>query len=283
MVERPNKVFGLIIHRFEDIFHSFYACEVIRGVTIAASRLKADVTIHITESLSSDIWVASLLARPKYLDGIIFADINGQIQVIKKFANKDIPFLVMNNFVTGPINCISIDNKSGAISALDYLIELGHKRIATICGNMSTEAAKKRLEGYKEALKRHNLKIEDSLVKNGEFLRTPARLAAEELLKSKNPPTAIFAASDVMALEVLEAAKNLKIKVPEQLSIIGFDDNPLSVYSPVPLTTVSQPLMEMGRLALENLNQVVIKRQKTPVKIILPTRLIKRKSCQMRT
>jgi DNA-binding LacI/PurR family transcriptional regulator len=279
MVEKTNQTYALVIHRFEDIFHSFYACEVIRGVSIAASRIKTDVLIHIFEKLSSDLWLNSLLYRPEYLDGIIFADVNGESQILNKFIAKEIPFLVMNNYLAGPINCISIDNKSGAIASINHLIELGHTKIATITGNMNTEAAKKRLEGYKFALEKHKIKLKEEYIKNGDFLRTPARAAAGELLKLKNPPTAIFAASDVMALEVIDVAASLGIKVPSQLSVIGFDDNPLGVYSPVPLTTVGQPIMEMGRLALETLNQIILKKQKTPVKIIMPAKLIKRDSC----
>jgi len=112
----------------------------------------------------------------------------------------------------------------------------------------------------------------------GEFLRTPARAAARKLLKLRNRPTAIFVASDVMALEVIDVAKSLGIRVPEDLSIIGFDNNPFSMTGSVKLTTVSQPLVEMGRLGAENLFQISRGKVKLPVKVILPTKLVKRQS-----
>jgi len=98
------------------------------------------------------------------------------------------------------------------------------------------------------------------------------------LLKLKNRPTAIFAASDVMALEVMDVARSLGIQIPEELSIVGFDANPLSMTGSVKLTTVSQPLGEMGRLGSENLYQISRGKVKLPVKVILPTKLIKRQS-----
>ncbi|MCK5081446.1 MAG: substrate-binding domain-containing protein, partial [Candidatus Omnitrophica bacterium] len=107
---------------------------------------------------------------------------------------------------------------------------------------------------------------------------TPARIAARKLLRLKNRPTAIFAASDVMALEVMDAVRALGIRVPEELSVVGFDNNPLSTTGLVKLTTVSQPLVEMGRLGAESLYQISRGKMKLPLKVVLPTKLIKRQS-----
>ena len=91
-------------------------------------------------------------------------------------------------------------------------------------------------------------------------------------------PTAIFAASDVMALEVVDEARAEGLRIPWDISLVGFDDNPMAGYSQVRLTTVSQPIAEMGRLALEKLNQILLGRERQPVKIVLPTKLVKRES-----
>jgi DNA-binding LacI/PurR family transcriptional regulator len=106
--------------------------------------------------------------------------------------------------------------------------------------------------------------------------RTPARAAAEKILKLKDRPTAIFAASDVMALEVLDEAYRKHLKVPEDLSIIGFDNNPLSEMGTVKLSTVSQPLLEMGRLGAEQLGQITKGKLRLPSKTVLPTKLLLR-------
>jgi len=277
---KATKVFGVIIPRFEDIFHSFYATEVIRGVALAASRLKVDIMMHISERDKHEDWLTSNALSPDYIDGIIFADINSDKQQLKKVLARKIPCVVLNNhFEKDPINSISIDNEKAAINVTQHLIDLGHKRIATIAGELSTEAGKKRLDGFKSCMKENKLKLSTKLVTVGHFLRSPARKATEDLLKLPEPPTAIFCASDVMAMEAMDVAKRQGLKIPEDISIIGFDDNPLARYSPVPLTTVWQPITEMGRMGVEFLYQIINGKKAYPVKILLETKLINRKSC----
>ena len=162
---------------------------------------------------------------------------------------------------------------------MEYLIKSGHKKIATIAGDLSTQAGKARLKGYKEALAKHNIPLKDEYITIGNFLRTPARQSAEKLLHLNTRPTAIFAASDVMALETIDLAKKEGLAIPEDLSIIGFDDNPVAMYSSVGLTTVRQPIVEMGQLGLETLHQIAQGKAKLPVKTVLPAKLVLRESC----
>ncbi len=276
-----NKIFILIIPRFEDIFHSYYSSEIIKGVSLAASRLKVDLLIHITDRHKHEDWLSHPMLNPKIVDGVIFGDINGDRATLKKVVAKNIPYIVMNNYFDEPFNCIAINNLDSSKDAVNYLVGLGHRRIATIAGDLTTQAGKYRLRGYKEALNSHKIPINDKYIKVGSFMRTPAREAAEKLLRLKDRPTAVFAASDVMALELMDLAKKQALRIPQDLSVVGFDDNPIHTYSSVELTTIGQPLMEMGRLALENLNQIVLRKANIPFKMLLPTKLIKRDSCAM--
>lgn len=272
--------YALIVPRFEDVLHSFYASEIIKGVSLSASHLKADVLIHITEQLGAHSdWLSWPILNSHYLDGLLFADINGDKSTLKKVIAKGIPYLVLNNYFEEDINCISIDNEKAAIEAVNYLVRLGHKRIATIAGDLNTQAGKSRLKGYKEALKKHKIPLKDEYITIGSFLRTPARTAAERLLHLVQRPTALFAASDVMALETIDLAKKEGLSVPEDLSVIGFDDNPIAMYSSVGLTTVRQPIVEMGQLGLETLNQIAQSKVKQPIKTVLPAKLVLRESC----
>ena len=172
-------------------------------------------------------------------------------------------------------NYIADNNYKAAFTVTEEFIKLGHKQIATIAGDLSTQAGQTRLAGYEDALKKHNIPLDKSYIRVGGFLRTPARQGAMELLKLKTRPTAIFASSDVMALELLDVAKLKKISVPEELAVCGFDDNPLNIHAPIKLATVSQPLVEMGRLGLEMLYQISHGKAKLPVKEILPAKLVK--------
>lgn len=276
--KKRKPTFVLVVPRFEDIFHSFYAGEIIRGVSLSASRLNADFLIHITDRSDHRGWLDSTLMDKDYIDGIIFADIDNDLNVVKKVIKRGMPCIVLNNIIDEPINYVAVDNRKAAVQVVEELVKLGHENIATIAGDVSTQAGLMRLEGFREALIKHKIAPPRSHITFGEFLRTPARQAAQKLLKLKNRPTAIFAASDVMALELIDVARSLKIRVPEDLSVVGFDDNPLRSSSSVSLTTVSQPLVEMGRLGAEKLSQISQGKVRLPVKTILPTKFIKEKS-----
>jgi LacI family transcriptional regulator len=277
---KTGKVFGLIVPRFEDIFHSFYATEIIKGVVLAASRLKIDIMIHISERDRHEDWLTSSALSPEYIDGILFADINSDRTQLKKVLARKAPCMVLNNsFEKEPVNSIAIDNEAAAIEVTRYLIGLGHKRIATIAGDPLTDSGKKRLEGFKLAIKESGKRLNQRYITTGHYLRSPARKAMQSLLSLPESPTAVFCASDVMAMEAIDVAKSKGLSIPEDISIVGFDDNPLCAYSPIPLTTVWQPITEMGRLGVELLYQIVTGAKNQPVKTLLKTKLIQRKSC----
>lgn len=277
MTSRKRKsTYVLVVPRFEDIFHSYFSGEIIKGVSLAASRLNADFLVHIVDRSNHAAWLDSTLLDPKYIDGILFADIDNDLGVVKRAIRSGIPCIVLNNLISDPINYIAVDNKKASVEVMDYLFDLGHTKIAMIAGDLTTQSGVMRLEGYTQALQRNGIEPNKNYIGEGEFLRTPARQAAQKILKLKDRPTAIFAASDVMALEVLDVAKSLQIKVPEELVVVGFDDNPINANTPIALSTVAQPLLEMGRLGLENLALIAQGKAKLPVKVILPTKLLKR-------
>jgi LacI family transcriptional regulator len=278
MAVKRKPIFVLILPRFEDIFHSYYTGEITKGVNLAASRLNVDFLVHITDRSDHTTWLDPTLLDHKHVDGILFADIDNDLDIVKKAIMRGMPCLVLNNIIQEPINYIAVNNYKAAMQVVEEFISLGHKHIATIAGDLRTQAGQSRLDGYHDALKKHDIEPDKAYVKIGGFLRTPARHAAAELFKLKTRPTAIFAASDVMAMEAMDVAKAKKISIPSELSICGFDDNPLRAHSTIPLATVSQPLIEMGRLGLEMLYQISHGKAKLPVKEVLLAKLIKAES-----
>ncbi|MFQ5681156.1 MAG: LacI family DNA-binding transcriptional regulator [Candidatus Omnitrophota bacterium] len=274
------KVFALVVPRFEDALHSFYASEIISGASGAASHLRVDILVHITERSGHKDWLSSPGLNLDCIDGALFADIDCDVKMLERVAQKGTPCLVLNNYLSGNLNCIAIDNKNGAVEAVEYLIGLGHRRIAIINGDLNTQAGRDRLEGYKVALIRNGIDIESAYIRRGNFLRSQAYEAAQALFRLRRRPTAIFAASDVMALEALRLAREKDIDVPGQLSVVGFDNHPLDAYSSLGLTTVSQPITRMGRMGVEILYRIVCgKTEDLPLKMLLPTRLVVRESC----
>ncbi len=272
------RTFALIMPRFEDLDHSFYAEEILKGVGLTASRLRVDILLHVTERYDHQDWLHSKLVNPDIVDGIIFADIDNDVETLQKVIATGIPYIVLNNMFKEPINSIAVDNFKAAFDVVDHLIKSGHRRIAIIAGDQRTQAGRLRLEGYQEALLAHDIVINKDYIKYGDFLRTPSRKATQELLALTERPTAIFACSDVMALEVMAEAKAKSIAVPADLSIVGFDDNPINIHSTIKLATVAQPLKEMGRLGLEKLNMICDGKIDVPVQAMLTTKLIERES-----
>ncbi len=272
-----KSIFVVVIPRFEDLANSFYAGEVTKGANIAASRLDVDILIHLVDRQDHSHWLDGLMV-PDFIDGILFADIDRDWDVVKRAIRCSIPTMVLNNPTVEPFNCIAIDNRRAARQAVERLIELGHKKIATVAGDLDTQAGQDRLEGYYEGLIAAGLPKDKAYVKKGGFLRTPARTAALALLKDGSRPTAIFAASDVMAYEVIAAAKAQGLKVPEDLSVIGFDNNLQAGEDGVKLATFEQPIVDMARLGIESLYQMSLGLAKLPVKILLEAKFIKGRS-----
>lgn len=263
---------GLVIPRYEGVFHSFYALELIRGVGAACESLKMDLLLHLSNG--------DAVLNTSNTGGVIFADLIGNEKQLEAVIEDKVPCIVVNNIVEDTrVNYIAINNRKGAAVAVDYLINLGHKNIATITGGMVTQAAQHRLEGYKEALKQKGLPVKEEYILKGDYSRRSARVAMEKLLKLEEPPTAVFAASDDMALEAIEVIIENGLKVPEDISVIGFDDNPAGIYGPVALTTVKQPLFEMAQMATREINALIRGKKKAPIRTFLPAELVIRESC----
>lgn len=263
---------ALIIPRYEGIFYSFYALELIRGIGTLCDVLKLDLLLHLTTG--RDIF------NYKSAGGIIFADIIGNRPQLEWALRENIPVVVINNFVDDlEVSCVAIDNLGGAKNAVQYLIGLGHTRIAHIAGDTLSQAAVFRLEGYKKALAENGIKENLEYIVKTDYSRGQARQATEKLLSLNDPPSAVFVASDSMALEVMAVIMEKGKRVPDDISIIGFDDNPSSLYGAVAMTTVRQPLIRMAEAGVKELYSL-IKGKKEIAKIVLPTELIIRDSCK---
>ena len=267
-----HNTISLVIPRYEGIFYSFYALELIRGIGTLCDALKLDLLLHLTDGRDA--------LSCKAVSGIIFADIIGNRQQLEWALSERIPTVVINNFVEDlKVSCIAVDNLKGSKDAVNYLISLGHKKIAHIAGDTITQSAALRLEGYKEALIENKIKENPEYIIKTDYSRGEARQAAEKLLLLKDAPTAIFIASDSMALEVIAVIMEKGKKVPEDISVVGFDDNPSSLYGAVAITTVRQPLIKMAEEGVKELNSL-INGKKELAMVKLPAELVIRDSCK---
>lgn len=267
-----NNSVGLVMPGYPGIFHSFYAIELIRGVGHACETLRLDLVFHITNGFNP--------INTNNVGGVIFADIIENRKQVEAALATGVPCVVINNKVDDlDVGYIAVDNILGGEIATDYLVSLGHRRIATVTGNLNTQAGVHRLEGFKNILNKKNIHIPEEYIYQGDYSRRCARMAAEQFFKLDQRPTAIFAASDEMALEVMAFALEKGLKVPQDISIIGFDDNPACLFGPVALTTVKQPLFKMAEDAVRYLHALLSEKGKVRKKTELSPELIIRDSC----
>jgi LacI family transcriptional regulator len=186
---------------------------------------------------------------------------------------------VDHNVGSSTLPTVDSDNLAGAVTATEYLIGLGHRRIGFLAGRPDLESARLRERGYRNALKAARIGVDPKLVRVGGYQPDSAEEAARLMLEGNNRPTAIFAANDVSAIAAMEAARTLGLEVPRDLSLIGFDNVPESALCEPPLTTIEQPIQQMGFEAVELLIGLVEKRPDLATQRLLPTKLIVRGSC----
>ena len=267
-----NNTIGLEIPRYEGIFYSFYAMEIFRSVGIACDTFKVDFLMHLTDGKSS--------INASAIGGVVFADVINNKKHVEDMLALGMPVVLMNYMSTDleEASSVSVDNLKGAKTATEYLISLGHEKIAFVSGDLMTQAAQERMSGYRASLEKSGIAIQDEYILKGDYSRKSARAATERILELKQKPTAIFVSSDDMASEVVTVLMENGLKVPDDMSIIGFDDDPVCLYGPVSLTTMMQPLKEMAQMAVKELYLKMQDPDRAVNRIVLSPELIIRDS-----
>jgi DNA-binding LacI/PurR family transcriptional regulator len=243
---------GLIDLIFTDL--SSWSVDIIRGAEEAALAAKTRLAVSITPTDADvDRWLRSL--GNTRTDGVILvltelsphhrrrlAELGASIVIVDPAGQPD-----------PEVPSVGATNWAGGLAATEHLLELGHRRIATITGRLSALCSQARLDGYRAALTRAGIEVDPELIAPGDFHYESALAAAGRMLALPDPPTAIFAASDEQAMGVYEAARRRGLQLPEELSVVGFDDVPTARWMSPPLTTLRQPLAEMAALAVRTL------------------------------
>ena len=246
---QPVRV-GLIDLVFHDL-DSPWAVELIRGVEdvthIEGVGTVVSAVHHRTASTRQ--WLQNLRARAS--DGVILVASDGAGPVSTELHRLNVPMVIIDPAGGGitDVPTIGATNWSGGRTATEHLISLGHRRIGLVEGPKTMLCSRARLDGYRAALESAGIRVDRRLIEPGDFGHASGFTAASRMLDSDEPPTAIFASSDQMALGVYEAARQRGLRVPADLSVVGFDDLPEARWSSPPLTTVRQPLADMGGLA----------------------------------
>lgn len=256
-----------------------YMISVLEGINTAAQTDGYEVVIGPP---IRDDRIELDLGRLRAADraGVILITVDASLPSIKAVVDDGFPIVVIDPIRVGDTNCITIGatNYAGGVTATEYLVSLGHRQIAHAGGPAAVDLSRARLAGYLSALRSCGAAFDESLVTHSAFSYEGGRAVAGSLLDRDDRPTAIFAAADEIAQGLMEEARRRSIRVPQELSIIGFDDSFLASRTAPPLTTIAQPLMEMGRMATRSLTQLIQDSMVGTRHIELATRLVVRDS-----
>jgi LacI family transcriptional regulator len=246
--KRPAGLTRMIDLAFADL--SPWSVEIIRGAEEAATAEGCRIAVSVVSGeAATERWLARL--STSQIDGVILVLTELAPVHRKQLAEMNLPVVIVDP-VGQPdprIPSIGATNWAGGLMATDHLIEMGHRRIGIITGRPALLCSQARLDGYRSALGRAGIPADPSLIHSGDFLFEGALAAARDMLGLADPPTAIFAGSDMQALGVYEAARLRKLRIPDDLSVVGFDDLPMSAWVSPPLTTIVQPLSNMAAMA----------------------------------
>lgn len=271
---RSNTVLVVIPSLTNTVFS-----QILGGIEKVASRYDYRVLLgHSNYQAAENIGFLDHL-KQKQVDGMILLTSQLGEELLTEIA-KEYPIVLTSEFIEGSlIPTVSIDNVESGKNATEHLIHLGHRRIGHLSGPLNGLISQGRLKGYKEALAEHGIDCDDALVQEGDFTFESGELLMGKWLNTPHPPTALFAANDEMAIGAMKATLQRGLRVPEDLAVVGFDNIKFSSVFQPSLSTIGQPLLEMGaksmRLLIQQINQEVLEQSQ----YVLSSELIIRESC----
>jgi LacI family transcriptional regulator len=276
MRSRRTNVIGVVV---PDLQTSF-SIEVVKGVNRAIEDFAYDLIIYT----SGTAWDGTRAARERHHVGLLNGSLADGVIIVTPtttdFSTAH-PLVIVDPHQAAPdVPAVISTNRDGAMEAMSYLLSLGHHRIGFVSGRMDLQSALRRLQGYQDSLAQAGIPFDPDLVQPGDFLKPMSITSTQKLLGLPNPPTAIFAANDISAIAAIETAQAAGLRVPEDLSVIGFDNIPEAAQVTPRLTTIDQSIELMGYTATEILIELLQGKSLVSNLRKVPTRLIVRESCR---
>ena len=276
--KRTNAILAIV-----PFFSTFFFVEVLRGVQAKLSEHQCDLVLHGVnhpDQIESSLHKHALRGRP---DGVLFFSMNLPDGLMREAKRLNTPVVLVDT-AHEKFDSITIDNERGAYLATRHLLTLGHRRVGLLSANLESAPARERLAGYQRALREAGIAIEQDLIKrttspvlDGFTQETGYALMREFLAMEGSRPGAVVVSSDIQAMGALEALREADIACPDGVAIIGFDD--IVVASHLGLTTMRQPMFQMGFLAAERLLGRMEKRDLAPLHTTFTPELVVRKTC----
>jgi LacI family transcriptional regulator len=273
---KRTNVVALVI---PDITNPYFP-EVARGVQDVAEKRDYVVILCNTDRvLSRELRFLETLRRQR-VEGLILNPSGVTFRDLRELQEARIPVVLIGSQIDHPeIDVVSVDNTMGAYDAVNHLIDLGHRRIGLVGGPRSASSGEQRFRGYIRALTDQGLPIDEALITEGPFTNEGGYECMKQLLMLQAPPTAVFASSDVMAIGALMAVQETSLRVPDDLSLVGFDDIAEASATAPKLTTIAQPKRQTGEVAAQLLfNRIESTAPPRREKVVLDHKLVIRGS-----
>ncbi len=279
LAARHSNIIGLVIpNSVHTFFTDPYFPRLTEGVAQASNEANFTLSLFLFNSQEDERRMYPRITRKGLLDGVLIQATHIDDEIFAMLRNGNIPYVVVGRPAdTAGLSFVDVDNVTGAHQAVSHLVRLGHRRIGTITGPINTGAGKDRLEGYRKALNERGIPIDENMITEGDFSEMGGYLAAQQLIQHN--PTALFAASDMMATGALRAARAAGLAVPEDIALVGFDDLPPATLNTPQLSTIRQPIRRLGIKAVEVLLDLIKHPTMPPQKVVFNTELVIRDSC----
>ncbi len=273
--KRTNTM-GLVI---PDISNPFFST-IARNIEIQARKVGSSIILADSQE-DTQLEIDSIrLLQSRKVDGLLICPVGEERSHLARIVDSGLPMVIIDRYFP-ELKCAYVvsDNYRGALEAVEYFFSMNHRSIGYIQGRLRTSVNNDRIRGYRDAHANQGLTVDESLIVGDSFGKRNGYIGAKILLAKKTRPTAIFAASNLISLGAMTAIREEGLSIPEDISIISFDDQPYSEYLATPMTTVVQQTSETGEIAFRLLQAQInqIGSQSTEG-IVLPTELVYRKS-----
>ncbi|MGG3468611.1 LacI family DNA-binding transcriptional regulator [Neobacillus pocheonensis] len=282
LASQSTQTIGLVMPSSGDVvFQNPFFSMVLQGISEGSHKNKYAMYLTTGKSDEETFEAVIRMVQGKRVDGLILLNSKVEDKLISYLRRRDFPFVVIGKPFKDAeeITHVDNDNVRAMREATEYLIDYGHRKIAFIGGSLELMVTVDRLDGYKQALNKANIPIKNEYILHGEFLREGGQEAVSELMALEQRPTSLVVVDDLMALGVLSTLDELGVKVPEEISVVSFNNVLLAEMSKPPLTSMDINIFDLGYQATRSLIEIIENRAEPTKRIIIPHKLVERQSC----
>lgn len=282
LVQQSTKTIGIVMkNSTSESLHSPFTPEIIRGISALCSKHDFSISLTTGESEEAIFQDTVKMVQGKRVDGMIVLYSKKDDKVVPYLIENGIPFVVVGKPLISANKIMFVDNDNvlAAREATDFLINLGHKRIAFVGGDLQFEVAEARLNGYTQAMSLSKLDVQEAYPKNIQFNPEQGKQVITELMYRTEPPTALVVTDDLNALIILSVLREINIKVPDDVSIISFNNSKIARIASPPLTSVDVQIYQLGYESARCLIEEITDPSTFKKSVIIPTVIEERESC----